>query len=454
MSSETWSAYKTRGSLFGQPEALKGLKVVEVSTLVFGPLATSILGHFGADIIKVELPPLGDTMRGVTPFGELHRGAGSYGMMTASQNKYSLGLDLHHEEAQQVFLRIVKDADIVLENLRPGAMDAWNCGYRNCKEVNPEIIYVAMNGFGQWGPWAEENRASYDALAQSWSGHGWMTGFPDRTPLKPAIWIMDGFGGMMGAGSIMAALNYREKTGKGQFIELSQSENGIRMLAQWYAYQSITGKEPIRSGNRDLCICPADTFRCKEDRFIAIAAPQPQEFKGLCEAMGQPNLVYDPRFKDHTTRLKDENATEILKIISDWARTKTVEEIDLLAVKYGFAASQLYNAEDLCKHNAYLERQTIATFDDPIWGPMQDIASPVKMSKTPPRLEWLARPTGMDNDYILKKFGYSNEEIEGFYEKKVVSKGNPKMPASMTPVDWDGKSGITMDLGFDNEGKE
>jgi crotonobetainyl-CoA:carnitine CoA-transferase CaiB-like acyl-CoA transferase len=157
-----------------------------------------------------------------------------------------------------------------------------------------------------------------------------MAGFPDRLPLKPAIWVMDGYGAMMGAGAVLIALHYRNRTGKRQFMELSQSENGIRMLAQWYLYQSITGKEPRCSGNRDLCICPSDTFRTKDDRFIAISVPQPHEFEGLCKAMGQPLLAQNPKFKDQTTRLKNENAVEILKIISNWANTKTADEIDTI----------------------------------------------------------------------------------------------------------------------------
>ena len=198
------------------------------------------------------------------------------------------------------------------------------------------------------------------------------------------------------------------------------------------------------AGNRDVSICPADTFRCADDTFLALAAPMPEEFKGLCTAMGRPDLADDPRFADHLTRLQEENAVEILKIIAAWVKTKTPDEVESLARKFGFVATRLYTIKDVVENQQFRERGFIAEVDDPLIGEFLDYEFPVLMSKTPPRVSWTIRPVGFDNEYIMtNRLGKSEDEIKQLYERGAIGKWadvRGRRPSS----NWDGKTGLIM----------
>ena len=449
MAEKTWQNYKEKKH--SKPSPLKGIRVLEVCTLILGPSGPCFAAAMGAEVIKCEVPPLGDTCRDMTPFGYLFRGYGPV-FVHSNINKYWIGLDLHKTEAQKVFLELAAKSDIIEENLRPGVMEGWNVGYRQIKEVNPGIIYIAKNGFGQWGQYAEENRPSNDGASQAFSGYAWMSSFPGQPPLKSRIYVCDDYGGLMGEVAVLAALHYRERTGKGQFIELSQSENIMRAMSWVWPYQQITGKVAMPAGNRDVSVCPADTFHCADDSFVAIAAPAPQEFRGLCLAMGRPELAEAPRFKDHLVRLREENATEILKLIADWARTKTSGEIKELAEKHGFAASPVYTVKDVVEDKHFQERGFVTELDDPLLGQYQDYEFPVMMSRTPPRVKWSVRAVGFDNEYVMvHHLGKSKDEIRRLYECGALGKWSDT-PGRRPPADWDGKTGLI--LARDSEGKE
>jgi crotonobetainyl-CoA:carnitine CoA-transferase CaiB-like acyl-CoA transferase len=365
-------------------------------------------------------------------------------MMHSNTNKYWLGLDLHKPEAQQVFRELAVRSDVVEDNFRPGVLERWGVGYRQLKEINPHIIYIAKTGFGQWGQYAEENRPSNDGGAQAFSGYAWMSSFPGQPPLKSRLYVCDTFGALMGEVAVLAALHHRSRTGKGQYIELSQSENIMRAMSWVWPYQQITGKGAMPTGNRDVSICPADTFRCADDTFVAIAAPSPEEFKGLCTAMGKPKLAEDPRFKDHLTRLKEKNATAILRIIVAWVRTKKPEEIEELAEKHGFAASHVYKNKDVAEDAHFRERGFITDIDDPFLGPFTEYEFPVMMSKSTPKVKWSLRAVGFDNEYIMKRIlGKSENEIKELYQCGALGKW-ANVPGCQPPPGWDGKAGVIM----------
>ncbi len=449
MAEETWRDYKEKKH--SRPLPLKGVRVLEVCTLLLGPAGPGFLAEMGAEVIKCEIPPMGDTCRDLTPFGYLFREQGP-AFVHMNTNKYWLGLDLHKTEAQKVFLELAANADIIEENLRPGVMERWNVGYRQVEEINPRIIYISKNGFGQWGQYAEENRPSNDGASQGFSGYAWLSSFPGRSPLKSRLYICDNYGALMGELAVLAAIHYRERTGKGQYIELSQSEAIMRVMSWVWPYQQITGKVAMPAGNRDVSICPADTFRCADDTFVALAAPTEEEFGGLCTAMGRPELASAPRFKDHLTRLKEDNATEILKIIADWARTKTAGEIERLAEEHGFAASRLYTTRDVVEDKHFRERGFIAEVDDPVLGQYLNHEFPVMMSKTPPKVRWSSRPVGFDNEYVMKHhLGKNEDEIKQLYGCGALGKW-ADMPARRPPSGWDGKAGLR--LTGNGEGEE
>jgi crotonobetainyl-CoA:carnitine CoA-transferase CaiB-like acyl-CoA transferase len=363
-------------------------------------------------------------------------------MMHSNTDKYWLGLDLHKKEGQQIFRDLATRSDIVEDNFRPGVLERWGVGYRQLKEIKPNIIYIAKTGFGQWGQYAEENRPSNDGAAQALSGYAWMSSFLGQPPLKSRLYVCDTFGALMGEVAVLAALHHRSRTGKGQYIELSQSENIMRAMSWVWPYQQITGTGAMPAGNRDVSICPADTFRCTDDTFLAIAAPAPEEFKGLCTAMGKPELAEDPRFKDHLTRLEEENAAAILKIIATWVRTKKPDEVEELAEQYGFAASRVYSNKDVVEDAHFRERGFIIDIDDPFVGPFTEYEFPVTMSKSTPKVKRSLRAVGFDNEYIMKRIlGKSEDEIEELYRCGALGKW-ADMQGCRPPPEWDGKAGV------------
>ena len=234
---------------FKKPGPLKGIRVLEVCTLLFGPAGPSFLGQMGAEVIKVELPPLGDVTRSLNPFGWFYKEQGP-AFMHINPNKLYLALDLHRDNGQQIFRELAAKADIIEFNMRPGVTDRWNVGYEQIKEINPGIIYIEKNGFGQWGEYAEENRPSNDGAAQALAGFAWISSFAGRPPLKQSIWVCDVFGALMGEVAVLSALHHRKRTGKGQYIEMSQIENIMRPMGWVWPYQQFAGKsaEPRETG--------------------------------------------------------------------------------------------------------------------------------------------------------------------------------------------------------------
>jgi len=426
-----------------KPGPLKGIRVLEVCTLLFGPAGPSILGQMGAEVIKVELPPLGDVTRSLTPFGWFYKEQ-SPAFIHINPNKLYLALDLHIEQGQQIFKELAVKADIIEFNMRPGVPNKWNVGYEQIREINPGIIYIEKNGFGQWGRYAEENRPSNDGAAQALAGFAWISRFPERPPLKQSIWICDVYGALMGEVAVLAALHHRKRTGRGQYIEMSQTENIMRAMGWVWPYQQLVNKSAEPSGNRDQCICPADTFLCRDEKFAAIAAPAPDEFRGLCAAMDRPELAQDPRFNDHSDRLLQENALAILKIIADWAITKTADEIESLGKQHGFAAVRLHNARDMNEDPNRLARGFVKQIDDPVYGRYVDHEFPVMMSKTPPKTKWAPRPVGFDNDFIMSKIlGKSQSEIKDLYQSGALGRWKDQQ-GRRPPPDWDQQSGAIL----------
>jgi len=427
-----------KSALFDKPEPLKGVRVLEVCSVVLGPAACDYLAEFGAEVIKFE-GQKGDQMRFVTPYAWFWKGM-SPGLEIENHNKYWMGMHVGNPKARELFLDLVKKADVVVDNLTPGRMAKWGLDYRKLKEINPGIIHLHVSGYGSWGPWT--GRTSYDAVAQSMGALAPITGFEDRGPIKSGVWIADWLTGLMCANAILSALNYRERSGEGQFIDYLQVENVIRFLDWTWLYAFKTGEDRKRSGNRDLAICPSDLFDCRDGR-VALAAFSEEEFRGLCTAMDRMDLM--EKFADPLQRLKDENARELLVRIAAWARTRSVEEVVALADEHGFGASPVLEAKDVYHGEHFRERGAVQEYDDPLYGPMTQQCYPPVMSETPGRLKWSCRPLGFDNRYVLKKLlGLPDEEIRRLEDEAVIFRWNPNVPSQCPPPGWDGKSGVKL----------
>lgn len=422
-----------RRAIFDKPEALKGLRIVELCTLILGPATADYLGEFGAEVIKVELPGTGDTMRSVSPEAYYWRNL-CLGFTPENHNKYHVALDVHHPEGKALFRQLVARADVVVENVRPGTMDAWGLGYRQLTDVNPRLIYLAASGFGQWGPFSV-GRASYDILAQAASGMATIGGFPGRPPLKVGIYLGDFFGATMNAIAILTALHYRNRTGKGQYIEYSQAEGLIRTLDWTWLFQHLTGQERARTGNRDAAVAPSDIFRCK-DGFVAVAAGTDQQFSGLCRAMGKPALAKDRRFATLEARLNPEHNEALCLLIGRWAAGKTKRALDRAGARFGFAAAPVMHARDHYEDPHLRTRGSVWELDDPLYGSMTEYGPAPKLSATPGRLKWAAKPVGWHNAYVFRRIlGLSEQAIRDLEDKKIIGRWADRVGAK-PPDDW------------------
>ena len=399
-----------RRRIFDKPEALKGIRVLELTTLILGPATADFLGEFGAEVIKVELPPAGDTMRYVTPRGTFWKNA-SLGFFPQSHSKLHVGIDLHKEEGRALFKQLAARADVFVENFRAGTLDHWGIGYRDLSAVNPRLVYVANSGFGQWGPFSQ-GRASYDAIAQTVSGMIGITGFPGRPPITSGIFIGDWFGALMSATAALVALHHRRRTGQGQLIDYAQSEGLIRSLDWTWVLAGLTGENRGPNGNRDRALGAADVVRCR-DGFVAVAAVTDAEFRGLCQAMGAPALADDPRFATLAARLEPAHAAAILDRVRAWAADLGHEGVEALAEKHGFAAGRVVSAADRYDDPHLRARGAVWDYEDPLYGPMVEQGPAPKLSATPGRIRWAARPVGWHNEHVCRTIlGLAPSEIQ------------------------------------------
>lgn len=422
-----------------KPEALEGLRVIEVSTLIMGPSNAEFLAEFGAEVIKVELPGVGDTMRYVIPDGRPWKNANP-AFLPQNRSKYHVGLDIRKPEGVELFMQLVARSDFLVENLRAGTMEGWGVGWRQLAVLNPRLIYMADSGFGQWGPFSK-GRASYDGVAQVVSGLAMISGFPGRPPMKIGVWLGDYFGALLAAVAGLAALEYREETGKGQFIDLAQSEGLARALDWTWLYYHLTGMNREQAGNRDMALAPSDIVRCR-DGFCALAAAQDQEFQGLCRAMGKPDLAEDSRFATLEARLQEENNRVLCEIIAAWAADKTRAELDELGSRWGFAAAPVMNAEEIYHDEHYRLRGAVWQVDDPVYGPVVDHGPAPKLSESPGRVKWAAKPVGFHNEYVFRSIlGLSKEQMAELEGKGVIGKWADR-PGARPPAEWKGEGQI------------
>ncbi len=418
--------------LFEKPEPLKGVRVVDVTRIIYGPWAATLLAYLGAEVIHVEIPESGDQLiRAVTPRGIFPRNL-SPGMVCANANKYFVAIDLHTPEGIDLLKKLIAKSDVLMENFKAGTFDRWSIGYRELSKINPRLIYVSMQGFGNWGPFME--RPSYDAYAQAITGLAEITGFKEGMALKTQAWIGDFLSGTVAAFLTLAALHYRNKTGKGQFIDLAQSEVLIRAMDWTWPYIGFMGRNRERYGNRDVAIVPACIVKCK-DGFVAIAAFSDEEFGALCKAMGREDL------RRYSLEERFERQDEIYDAIEEWASKLTVSEI--LSKARGFVAAEVMNAEKIYNSEHFKERDVVWMYNDPIYGDMCYPFALANLEKSPGRLKWTMRPVGFDNDYVFRHIiGLSEAELAELYEKGVIGKWDKDFPATSPPPDWDGKRGV------------
>jgi len=432
-----------------KPRMLDGIRVIDWTTMIFAPFSCAILGELGAEVIKLELPGRGDTMRysgppsdqgGYVRWVEEKSGTKAEGILAEGvkeevlpevgtglgcldvcmMNKLAVSLDIHPGPGQEIFKNLISKADVFIENVRTGTTDRWGIGYRHLKKINPGLVYLAENGPGQWGR-SDLVRASYDILGQSAGGSVYITGFPDGEQLKVPIWVCDYFAGHMGSLGVLMSLYWREKSGKGQMVEQSQIEAMTRWLGPGITWYSKTGIIQERYGNRHRWVCPDGIVRTK-DSFVAIGADD-EAFKRLCECIGGKALELPQKYPTNVERVPEKAQDEIYKAIEEWAAKLTTAEIEKIGRRYGFGTAPIKDAKDACTQRHYEERGEIEKIHDPWYGKMKIQGCVPLYSETPGGVEFVCKPMGWDTEYILRRFcGLTTEQILELEKKHEIGK--------------------------------
>ncbi|GAC1418057.1 MAG: CoA transferase [Candidatus Velthaea sp.] len=279
------------------PSVLAGITVIDMSTILAAPLAASLLGDFGAHVIKIEHPETGDPVRAYPP----QKHGVSLQNKVVNRNKRSVAADLNTPEGRDIVRRLVPSADIVVTNFRLETLQKWQLDYDDLRALNESLIVLHVTGFGRTGPY--KNRPGFARVAEAFSGLAYMTGFPDRPPLFAGYPIADGIGGIFGAYSILLALVHRMNTGKGQLVEFGLYEPILKLMEGLVVGYDQAGRIPERAGTHNREVAPNDVYQCSDGEWVVLPASTQRMFERLCEAMGSPELALDPRFRTNLDRV-------------------------------------------------------------------------------------------------------------------------------------------------------
>ncbi|MGE3915085.1 MAG: CaiB/BaiF CoA transferase family protein [Hyphomicrobiaceae bacterium] len=338
-----------------QPLALAGIRVIDIGTLIAGPFAATMLGDFGAEVIKVEQPGRGDALRGTPVDGKAVR---SGNWLVEGRNKKSVTLDLRQAAGQAVLKELIAKADVLVENFTPGTLEKWGLGWDAVHAINPRLVMTRVSGYGQKGPYSK--RSGYDRIALGFSGYMYPTGFPDRFPVRPAFATADYNTGTFAALATMFALYARDAggLGKGQLIDLGLYEAPFRITADMMVDHARTGAIRERIGNRNPTFSPAGTFETRDGRYVQIAAGGDGVWPRLAAAIDRPELAEDPRYK--TSKARIERADELEALLAEWIGRHDFKEIEGRLVGANVPFGGIYTAADIAVDPHFAARENIA----------------------------------------------------------------------------------------------
>lgn len=394
---------------------LKGLRILDVGAMIAGPLAATLLGDLGAEVIKVEHPEFGDPMRVWTPM----KNGRSLWWKVIGRNKKLITLNLSKPKGQELVKRLVERTDILIENFRPGTMERWNLGYEQLSRVNPGLVMVRVSGFGQTGPY--RRRPGYGTIAEAMTGIPYFTGFPDKPPTLSAFALADSVAAVFAAFGALVALHHRsiKGTGEGQEVDVSLYEPLFRLVeSQVIGYDQL-GIIKERRGNRLEEDSPRNAYETSDGHWLAISASSPRTWERLCHALDRADLIDDPRFIDNPARV--ENADELDAIIAEWFRDRSSGEALKILDAHDVVVGLVYSIADIFEDPQYRARESIIDVSDEDFGSVKMPAAVPKFSKTPGRVVHSGRGIGADNDEIYREWlGLSEEEIAELRADKVI----------------------------------
>lgn len=393
---------------------LAGLRVLDASTILAGPLCCQILGDFGADVIKIEHPVHGDSMRG---HGGQKNGVPIW-WKEISRNKRGLGLHLGTPAGAEIFLRLAATADVVVENFRPGTLERWGIGPDRLREANPGLVVVRLTGFGQVGPYSV--RPGFGTLAEAMSGFAYLTGSPDGPPTLPAFGLADSICGIAASSAAMMALRHRDLNGgSGQVVDMSILEPIMTAVGPGPTVYDQLGIVEERHGNRSTNNAPRNTYRTRDGHWVAVSSSARSVAERIMTLVGHPELLDEPWFA--SGRGRAENADLIDGYVSDWIAGRDRAEVLAEFERVGGAIAPVYNAKDIVEDPHIRDTKMLVRVDDPDLGSILMHNVMWRMSETPGQIRFTGRPLGADTERILiDELGLTAESVGALREEGVI----------------------------------
>ncbi|MDN3247718.1 CoA transferase [Streptomyces sp. ZSW22] len=394
------------------PAPLTGLRVIDLATLFAGPLAATMLGDFGAEVIKVEHPRRPDPSRGHGPSKD---GIGLW-WKVLGRNKRTITLDLSKPAGRATLLRLAATADVVVENFRPGTLEKWDLGWDELSAVNPRLVLTRVTGFGQFGPYAR--RPGFGTLAEAMSGFAAMTGEPDAPPTLPPFGLADSIAALATAYAVMTALAARDRTGEGQVVDMAIIEPILTVLGPQPTWYDQLGHVQPRTGNRSQNNAPRNTYRTADGTWVAVSTSAQSVAERVMRLVGRPELTEEPWFGSGADRAR--HADVLDAAVGDWIARHSRADVLAAFEKAEAAVAPVQDVRDVMADPQYRALDTVTTVDDPELGPLRMQNVLFRLSATPGAIRWAGRPHGADTEEVLTELGLAPADVKELREEGVV----------------------------------
>lgn len=391
---------------------LKGIKVIELGTLIAAPFCSRILAEFGAEVIKIESPQGGDQLR---QWRKMYEGTSLWWYVQA-RNKKSVTVDLRMPEGQEIVRKLTADADIVVENFRPGALEKWNIGWPQLAKINPRLIMVRLSGYGQSGP--DRDKPGFGVIGESMGGMRYVTGYPDRPPVRLGISIGDSIAALYGVIGAMMALQHRHTSGCGQMVDVALYEAVFSMMESMVPEFDVLGFVRERAGNALPGIVPSNTYPTRDGKFVIIGANNDAIFKRLMMAMGRGDLAIDPQLASNAGRVP--RTSEIDAAIGAWTAAHELDAVLAALDAAEVPAAKVYDVADIMKDAQYLARGMIEEHRLPDGKPVRLPGIVPKLSATPGATAWIGPGLGEHTGEVLRALGYDDAAQQALKARGVI----------------------------------
>ena len=397
----------------GQTKPLAGIRVLELGQLIAGPFAGKCLAEFGAEVIKIEPPETGDPLR---QWRMLHNGT-SLWWYVQNRNKKSVTLNLRVPEAQAIARRLAKTADVVIENFRPGTLEKWGLGYEVLSRDNPGLVMLRLSGFGQTGPLRDQ--AGFGAIGESMGGLRYVTGYPDRAPVRPNLSIGDSIASLHGVIGVLMALRHRDASGgRGQVVDVALYEAVFNMMESVLPEFDMFGVVRERTGSNLTGIVPSNTYVTRDGQHVVIGANGDSIFKRLMKMVGREDLAGDPSLAGNAGRA--ERADELDSVIGEWTGRHDADQAIRLLNDAQVPNSKIYSIADIVREPHFCARDMIRDVKLPDGASLKVPGIVPKLSETPGDLEWIGPKLGEHTEEVLGSLGYSSAEIASLRERGII----------------------------------